>query len=126
MMRSQGLPMNFIVLAIIAILILLLILFMVLPTFTSGTSVTTQTKAAGECNARCSLETQYALSAGGTAGTVDVYATGRSNSPYCSLVQTISGIGNNIRCDRIIICTVEDKEGDSCKLNCTGSTAICI
>ena len=122
-MRSQGLPINFIVLIAIGITVLVLILMFVLPTFTSGQAATTQTKATGECNARCAVETQYAAASGGTSS-VDGFP--RTNSPYCNLIQTVPGIGQNLRCDALIPCTVEDKDGDTCKLTCSGSTAQCI
>jgi hypothetical protein len=114
-MRSQGLPINFIVLIAIGVFVLILVILF----FLSGsqqTSAVTQQSAYNACNSKCSAEVQYAQM-GGTYP--------KTSAPFCAVTYNIPGVGTAVRCSALISCKVND----TCKLGCTSTpatTASCV
>jgi len=108
-MKSQGLPINFIVLIAIGVFVLILVILF----FLSGsqqTSAVTQQSAYNACNSKCSAEIQYAQM-GGTYP--------KTSAPFCAVTYNIPGVGTNLRCSALISCKVND----TCTLFCSTSTA---
>lgn len=113
--KAQGLPLNFIILAVISVLILIILVMFVTRGFRTE-PVAAQT-AINTCNSRCLTEMRY------TEGeTIDGYDN--ENSPFCSIIQDVSGVGENKRCDELTSCRVFFRDG-SCTLKCTDSTSSC-
>jgi len=109
-MKAQGLPMSFIVIAVMAVLVLLAVTLLFLKGFRTE-SFDRQT-AINNCDSACSLEVQYAVK-GGTYP--------HSNSPFCKLTQSVKGIGDNLKCTDLTTCRINS----SCDISCSSTTANC-
>ena len=104
--------MSTIVLIVLAILVLLALVILFTRAFQTG-AVDTQT-AINNCNSKCLLEIQYAQ---GQSGTFT-----RTNSPFCSTVQDVKGVEDNVRCDELTSCTITRGDGTSCIIACNSTT----
>lgn len=111
MVKSQGLPLNFIIIAVLGILVAIVAIMF----FTSGfrTEAVDRQKAINECSSRCLVEVQWAA----TGGTFP-----RENSKFCSYKADVKGMGENITCPDLVNCHINDF---GCDLSCDGTTAKC-
>ncbi len=107
--KAQGLPMNFIIIAVLAVLVLLAVVLF----FTMGfrtESVAAQT-AINTCDSRCLSEARRASEV-----SIDTYPN--TNSLFCSVTQDVQGYDPGVRCDELTSCRVSFRDG-SCTLECT-------
>ena len=114
-MKSQGLSLSFIVIAALAVLVLVVVAMFFFRGFRTE-AVDVQT-AINACSSKCLLETQIAKDA------TSPYSN--SNSPFCSLVQSVKGVGDDLRCDKLTSCDIVLGDGTQCRLSCSGSTSTC-
>ena len=109
-MKSQGLPINFIVLIALAILVLVIAGLFFFGGFTkSSTSIDVQT-AVNNCNAWCLVDAQKAKNDPN-------FNCATYNSTFCSKRINVTGMGS-VYCDEITSCTVVDYNGNTCTLTC--------
>ena len=114
-MKSQGLPINFIVLIGIGMLVLFLLIMFVLSGFRTE-AVASQT-AINNCNSRCATEMQVARTKSSPYQ--------NENSSFCKITQNVVEIGDGLRCDQLVDCTVTTRNGVSCQLACTDAVSSC-
>lgn len=113
--KSQGLPMNFIVLAAMAILVLIVVLIFFISGFKPG-AAEVQT-AINNCDSKCLLEFNRARTTTGT------YTN--ANSEYCKLTQNVKGVGTAVKCPDLSKCQITRGDGVTCTVSCTGDKATC-
>jgi len=124
-MRAQGLPINFIVLAALAILILILAAGFIIGGGTSTGAALGPTQAKNACENSCKTLNNI----GSTMPTSPGSSGAISNSTYCTLRQSVQGIGTNVTCSDARLgssCNVMFQDGGSCGVKCTGDTAQCV
>jgi hypothetical protein len=111
---AQGLPMSFIVLAIMAILVLVIVVFMLLGGLGQTQALDAQS-VANNCNSECFLANQYTRTA--------TSASLPKDSGFCSKNFTIKGVGVKY-CYDIVSCTLVFKDGSTCTAQCDANKKI--
>ncbi len=107
--------MSFIVITIMVILVLVVVTMFFFKGFRTE-AVDTQT-AVNACDSKCLLEINLAK------GATSPYSN--SDSPFCSLTQSVKGLGEDLRCDEITTCEITTSDGVTCTLSCSGTTSSC-
>ena len=106
-MKAQGLPMRFIVIAVMAMLVLIVVIMFLFSGFRTET-VSSQT-AVNSCNSKCLQENQRDYS----------YP---STTPFCETTQDVKGLGTGLKCDDLTSCEISRL---GCSLSCSGTTTSC-
>jgi len=117
--RSQGMPMEFIVIAVITVLVLLVLIVIFLQG-SSGTSVIDTQTAINTCNSECVFAVQYTKSI-----TQDDLKTTSPSVGFCSKTFQLKGYTATKHCSDIVTCNLIFTDGTGCKAGCNGNYLRC-
>ena len=116
-MEAQGLSIRFIVLLAIGILVLILIALFVFMGTNPGKNVVSRQNALNTCKELCVEDENMIMNRQGTPGVIDAPLGYKPR--FCGPRFNIKGIGNDVTCDQLYSCVLQDADGDTCTLNCT-------
>ena len=122
-MKAQGLSIRFIVLLAIGILVLILIALFVFTGIGPGKNTVNRQNALNTCKELCAEDENMVMNRQGTTGVVDAPLGYKPR--FCGPHFNIKGIGNDVTCDQLYSCTLQDADGDICTLNCTTTACNC-
>lgn len=118
-MKSQGMPISFIVIAAMAVLVLVVVLLFFFGGFRTE-AVTAQT-AINTCSSKCILESELAKTK------TSPYSD--ASSRFCAITQDVKSVGTGLRCDALTTCEVTIADGTRCTLKCgtaSATTSCCV
>jgi hypothetical protein len=115
--RAQGMPMEFIVIAVITVLVLLVLVVIFLQG--SQTSVIDTQTAINTCDSECLFATQYTKSITRT----DLAASNRVFG-FCSKTFQIKGMTGDQTCEKIVTCNLIFKDASGCKATCNDGNSV--
>ena len=118
-MKSQGLPINFIILITIAVVVLLAVmLFFTMGFRTEAVGIQT---AINTCESRCLSEVRYV-----NANIATKQGYTNANSQFCGITQVVEGYGEaGVRCDILTGCEVVFRDSSRCMLECNQTKSEC-
>ena len=113
-MKSQGLPINFIVIAALAILVLILAAGFVISGGTSATSTLGPTQVRNTCQGYCNvLQQKASFCAPGDTTCFDP-----TTEKYCTTRFNVQGYTEPVGCEELIPCVVTYNDGSTEKITC--------
>jgi len=124
-MKSQGLPINFIVLAAVGIFVLILAVIFVISGGSSATAALSPQQVRNSCNTACVGLVQWAAGRATSLGNGHAFAASQygtdASKTYCT-GYTITGSSTPQKCPDIgVSCSVTFSDGTGCKVKCDPS-----
>lgn len=117
-MKSQGLPMTFIVITAMVILVLIVVI-LIFTQSTTQTQAFDQQTAVNNCNSQCFLANQY-------TNTVNKADFTQKESGFCTKVFDVRGVGTGMNCEDLVACSLTFKDGSGCSTECSGDYLKCV